>query len=210
MPGDCGYDFCNSVVTKYFATSFEWVFPYKQYAFCSVSSYSTKHASAAFTPLVEWKRGAKCLMSRRTLTKCVAGCVWRDRSSICSLKASLPHSWMLSPLSQWRTGEADASVETANAPHGGWQLTGPAGTAGGQTAGAPTRWPQRCWMKTVWSSRSSNLSPWPLTLTVTTAPGDRYTENGGVQHWFTLTRLHSIYSRTTWWENAKINKSAQL
>ena len=23
MPGDCGYDFCNDGVTKYFATSFE-------------------------------------------------------------------------------------------------------------------------------------------------------------------------------------------
>lgn len=23
MPGDCGYEFCNSEVTKYFATSFE-------------------------------------------------------------------------------------------------------------------------------------------------------------------------------------------
>lgn len=31
MPGDCGYNFCNSEVTKYFATSFEWVFPYKKH-----------------------------------------------------------------------------------------------------------------------------------------------------------------------------------
>lgn len=26
MPGDCGHDFCNTEVIKYFATSFEWVF----------------------------------------------------------------------------------------------------------------------------------------------------------------------------------------
>lgn len=122
-----------------------------------------------------------CLMSQRTLTNCVAGCVWRDRSLICSLKGSLLHSWMLSLLSEWRTGKTNASSKTANACQGGWQLTRPAGTAGGQTAGAPTKWPQHCWMKIIWSSRSSNLRRWPLTPTVTTAHGERYTENSGVQ-----------------------------
>lgn len=137
-------------------------------------------------------------------TNCVVGCVWRDRSSICSLKGSLLHSWMLSLLSWWRTGKTDASLETANACQGGWQLTGPAGTAGGQTAGAPTKWPQHCWMKIIWSSRSSNLSQWPLTLTVTTAHGDRYTENGGVHNgscWHSTVTLILLKNRNTWFEN---------
>lgn len=157
---------------------------YEQCAFCSIWSYSAKLlAWHSYTWLNKKLYDTNCLMSQRPLTDCVVGCVWRDRSLICLLKASLLHSWMLSLLSEWRTGKTDASLKTANARQGGWQLTRPAGTAGGQTAGAPTKWPQRCWMKITWSSRSSNLSRWPLILTVTTAHGDRYTEKWGVPHW---------------------------
>lgn len=116
---------------------------------------------------------------------CLAGCVWRDRSLICLLKGSLQNSWMLSLLSQWRTGKTDVSLKTADACQRCWQLTHPAGTAGGRTAGAATKWPPHCWMKITWSSRSSNLSRWPLTPTVTTAHGDRYAatcNSGSVWH----------------------------
>lgn len=112
---------------------------------------------------------------------CVVGCVRRDRSLTWSLKGSLWNSWMLSLPSEWRTGKTRASRETANAPSSwcqcSWQLTPPAGTAGGQTAGAPTKWAQLCWIINTWSSRSSSPRRWPLSLTMTTACGDRYTVN---------------------------------
>ena len=41
MPGDCGYDFCNDGVTKYFATSFEWVL----FLLCEQSHKNTFYGS---------------------------------------------------------------------------------------------------------------------------------------------------------------------
>ena len=64
----------------------------------------------------------------------------------------------------------------------------PAGTVGGQTAAAPTRWTCLCWMRITWSCMSLNLSRWFSTPTVTTARGDRYTDT----HTHTHTDTHTF------------------
>lgn len=56
------------------------------------------------------------------------------------------------------------------------------GTAGGRTAAAPTRWPRLCWTRITRSCRSSNLTRWPSTRTVTTAHGSRYAVHVPVVH----------------------------
>lgn len=70
----------------------------------------------AFRHLIKWHEpDTNCLMRVRDLMHCVVGCVWRDRSLIWSLMASRLHSWMLSLLWEWRTGETDVSSWTAHA-----------------------------------------------------------------------------------------------